>query len=205
MLGSMHNTKPMRVTHIGGAQLIIKKITQHEVGHYIIARVYGFKTGELSLELTDYTGAHNGGAVIELGQTLHNIEDIQNYLEKRIIILFSGVLAENLEHEIIDEDKANTSLTEGGVNDYAKIRELIHLLRNIKYPKSVSDEERQKELDEIWKSLWQSAKELILKESKLIVGVASRFASDIEFTNTKYTLTESDLKLIPNLSKRFNK
>ena len=191
----------MKISHIAGARETIQKVTQHEVGHYIAARIFGFKTGDLSLELTDLAGAHNGGAVIELVRSLDNIEKIKNYIEERIIILYAGVLSENMNNGTIDQEAANESLKTTGANDFAKVRELLNLLNSILY---TDEKDAQKELEKINDNLWGKALKLVEQESKLIEGVASKFASFIKETHTKYILSEKDLEKIPNLQKRFS-
>ena len=191
----------MPVLQIPGLQDTIRKVAQHEVGHYIVARICGFSVGEISLELTDYTGAHNGSAVIELSQPLNNdIEKTKEFIEKRITVLYAGVLAENMMQGKINEEAAIASLKTTGENDFSKIRELLNLLNNIKLDNNIDP---QKSLTEIEIELWNKAIDMIEKESQLIEGVASKFASLIKETHTKYILSEKDLEEIPNLKKRF--
>ncbi len=197
-----NNGFKLSVSQAPGLKDVIRRVSQHEVGHYIAARICGFKTGDLSLELTDPAGAHKGSAVIELTQPLNNdIEKTKEFIENRIIVLYTGVLAENMIHGNIDTDAAIASLKTTGENDFSKIRELLNLFNNIK---SNNSTEAQKSLTEIEIKLWNQAIDMIKQESQLIEGVAGKFASLIKETHTEYILLAKDLEEIQNLRKRFS-
>ncbi|RLA84033.1 MAG: peptidase M41 [Epsilonproteobacteria bacterium] len=183
----------------------IKYLAQHEVGHYIVARVLGFKTGNISLEILDFNGGHKGMAEIILFAELSNIDNIIKYLENRIIVLYAGALSQTLNNGKINEDEANDLLlNKGSQNDFAKIRELIHVLRGIKYPKTVIDVQANNELDEIANNLWTKTIKIVEDEKELITGLASIFESDIKYTEQNIIITEKELDNIPYIKKRFD-
>jgi hypothetical protein len=198
----INNGSKLSVSQAPGLKDVIRRVSQHEVGHYIAARICGFKTGDLSLELTDHVGAHKGSSVIELYKLLNNdIEKTKEFIENRIIVLYAGVLAENMIHGNIDTDAAIASLKTTGENDFSKIRELLNLFNNIK---SSNSTEAQKSLTEIEIELWNQAIDMIKQESQLIEGVAGKFASLIKDTHTEYTLSAEDLEKILRLKTRFS-
>ncbi len=106
----------------------------HEAGHYVVAKLLGFKTGSLKIEIKN--NSPKGGSALELVRGLSNVKDIVSYLENRVQVLFAGALAESLSNGKIDEDLANIILENSSQFDFAKARELIHLIRNIKYSKA---------------------------------------------------------------------
>jgi hypothetical protein len=72
-------------------------IGRHGAGHYIVALVFGFRAGDLTLKMIGPIEGHEAGAGIKLGQPLTNREDILQYLKKRVQVLYAGVLAEALQ------------------------------------------------------------------------------------------------------------
>jgi hypothetical protein len=179
-------------------------IAQHEVGHYIAARVLGFKTGAISLVVFDFTGAHRGGAEIIPCCGLRDVRSIDDYLERRITVLYSGALAESLSKGQVDNNYAINAMRHGGSqNDYAKARELIQTLRNIRFPDTITEEEVQKNLDVIGNQLWNKAAGIVLAESAIIEGLGDRLAGDIKYTNELVTLSDEELEALPIIRDRF--
>jgi hypothetical protein len=179
-------------------------IAQHEVGHYITARVLGFKTGAISLVVFDFNGAHQGGAEIVPCCGLRDMRSIEDYLERRITVLYSGALAESLSEGNVDNDYAINAMRQGGSqNDHAKARELIQTLRNIRFPDTATEEEIQKNLDLIDHQLWNKAADIVLAESVIIEGLGQRLAGDIRYTNESVTLSAEELEALPVIRDRF--
>jgi len=112
----------------------IEPICCHEAGHYIIARVLGFKVSDIRAEITGIPNGHDAYAKVELANELSSKDKIISYLEKRTQILFAGPLSQALSDGKINNDEAIKSLENEGKSDHEKSREFIHLLRNIKIP-----------------------------------------------------------------------
>lgn len=179
-------------------------IGQHEVGHYITARVLGFKTGAITLVIHDLNGAHCGGTEIVPCCGLRNLQSIEDYLERRITVLYAGALAESLSKGKIDNNYAINLMRHGGSqNDYAKARELIQTLRNIRFPDTIAEEDVQKELDVLDNQLWNKAADIVLAESAIIEGLGNRLAGDIKHTNELVTLSAAELEVLPVIRDRF--
>jgi hypothetical protein len=183
---------------------MLMPIAQHEVGHYITARVVGFKTGAISLVVFDFIGGHRGGAEIIPCCGLRNMQSIEDYLEHRITVLYSGALAESLSKGQLNNDYAINAMRQGGAqNDYAKARELIQTLRNIRFPDTTTEEEVQKNLDVIDNELWNKAADIVLAESAIIECLGGRLAGDIKYTNKLVTLSDEELEVLPVIRNRF--
>ena len=138
------------------------QIAHHEMGHYVMARALGFATGGVTLTVT-MDLRHQGGASISLARSISSIEAMREHLEARMMVLFAGAMGQTLASKhspkkIVDKPKATAILKGelGAEQDYAKIRELRHLLRNIAYPDTdpASSDRITAELKEITDRVW---------------------------------------------------
>jgi len=178
----------LKVSDIPSLKKIVPNFTHHEAGHCIIAKKLGFKTEGLTLLLEDTYGAHIGKAMIKLFEPCSTIDELIDYLNRRIIVLFSGVIAENIIDGKIDNAQAIESLQKNGVNDYAKASELIHILNNLTLvnPKNTQD------------NLWRESIDLVEQNYNVITDVAKSFADEILETQTEYTFDEDTIQSIVN-------
>jgi hypothetical protein len=179
------------------------QIARHECGHYIAARVLGFKTGFCSIQL-DFPNGHRGESEIILRASLRTSEDLRSYIERRVQVLYAGTLAEALEGSEINNNKALELIKVGGDQDHAKVRELVNLLRNHLFPDTPL-ESTQNELDQIDQDLWNRATELVLREREIIQGLAARLASEVKGFSVRAELSVNELDKLPALVKRFGK
>ena len=138
------------------------QIANHEMAHYVIARALGFETGGVTLTVT-MDLRHQGGASISLVRSISSMDAMREHLEARMMVLFAGAMGQALvsKHspdKRVDKSKATTILKGelGAEQDYAKIRELRHLLRNIAYPDTdpTSSDRITAELKEITDRVW---------------------------------------------------
>src|SRR5579871_4145636 len=108
----------------------IRKICNHEAGHYIVAKEMGFETNGIAATFHTPSG-HSGEAGISLwGKTINDLPQLDSYLEKRTKVLYAGAMAEATDiNGIFDDIYAKKELENGGsTNDFAKIRELTQIL-----------------------------------------------------------------------------
>ena len=113
------------------------QIAHHEMGHYVVARALGFETGGVTLTVTKDL-RHQGGASITLVRPISSMEAMTEHLEARMMVLLAGAMAQTLPskpsaEKRVDKRQATAILKgeQGAEQDYAKIRELQHLLRNL--------------------------------------------------------------------------
>jgi hypothetical protein len=145
------------------------QIANHEMGHYVIARALGFETGGVTLTVT-MDLRHQGGASISLLRSISSMEAMREHLEARMMILFAGAMGQALvskhsPEKRVDKSKATAILKGelGAEQDYAKIRELRHLLRNIAYPDTdpASPDRITAELKEITDRVWFRTQKIV--------------------------------------------
>lgn len=177
-----------------------ERICIHEAGHLITSKLFGFKTNGISMLINQRIG-HSGEATIILPmENITDNEKLIDYLEKRIQILYAGVIAEFTE--LNKKFDNNNALKEwkvgGGAIDHAKIRELTHVLRNIKYPNTLIDKEQQNELDLIDSEMFSRTVELIMDNIELIHSVGIALNDKIIHYDIKYYLTELEIQNLIN-------
>ena len=160
------------------------------MGHYVIARALGFQTGDVTIKLLGPLDGHHGTATITLSEAIKSLEDVRLYLERRVIVLYAGALAETLPYSAsptkrVDVDRACEILEnpgQGAEQDHAKVRELVHALRNISHlDTDLSNEDvLQGELDELNGKLLNRAVELVEKLAETITGLADNLAGQVK-------------------------
>lgn len=189
----------------GPLKKVAQDVGRHESGHFVVAKVLGFKTGCIGMIITDIQGGHKGEAEIELASKLDDIESVEKYLKDRIIVLYAGALSESLNLGKIDNERALDIIRNGGgSNDHAKAKELIHLLRSIRAPDISDPKEIQAGLDSIDAECWKNAAELVEAESVIIDWLGSRIASEVKLIGINYKLEGREIESLPEIKKRFS-
>lgn len=121
-------------------------VLKHEAGHMVVANVLGFQTDRLV-----YKHSH-ARAELAIDLTLSDTAAVAGFIRRRVPILYAGALAESLNGEKVDTDKA-FKLVRGpeAADDYSKARELFRVLAGIERGES----EYQLVLDRLDRSLEQ--------------------------------------------------
>src|SRR6201995_3461370 len=101
---------------------------RHECGHLVVARSLGFSTGGIHLSPVE------AGASIDLLLSLKTIDEVLEFIERRVQVLYAGSLAESLNRTKIQNDVANKLLMSTAANDFAKVRELVRMWVGLKHP-----------------------------------------------------------------------
>jgi hypothetical protein len=183
----------------------ILTVARHECGHYIAARALGFRAGKLQI-VVHPDGNHQGKAEINLSQQTDSKEEIMTFLERRAQVLCAGVMAEALSTSgVVDNARANQLMKSGGGadQDYAKYREVIYLIRNIKHGRVDDTETLQAQMDNIEKQIWNDANVVVQTEQGIIEDLAERLAAKVEVYDVTAELSADQLELIPALTARF--
>jgi len=157
------------------------QIAHHEMGHYVVARALGFATGGVTLTVT-MDLRHQGGACITLVRPISSMEVMKEHLEARIMVLLAGAMAQTLPSKPsaakrVDKPKATAILKgeQGAEQDYAKVRELQHLLRNIIYPDTdpASSERIASQLKAMTDGVWIRTQKIIEDQAETIAELAA--------------------------------
>ncbi|VVP05896.1 hypothetical protein PS858_03051 [Pseudomonas fluorescens] len=145
------------------------QIAHHEMGHYVVARALGFATGGVTLSVT-MDLRHQGGASITLARPISSMEAMKAHLEARMMVLMAGAMGQTLTStklsgKHVDKSKAVAILKGalGAEQDYAKVKELQHLLRNITCPDTdpASSERIAAELQVMTDRAWGRTQEIV--------------------------------------------
>jgi hypothetical protein len=179
----------------------VESICRHEAGHWLAAQILGLHTNGIEIELNSFQP--KGMVNIDTWKSeMVSVDQIETFLEKRIVELFCGAIAEFMpvDGKATEEDVANCTVawnpdsTAG--NDYAKITTLIHLLRNIRFPNSDSLNQVDQELKTIEKELLVRASELVAKNVTFLNQLTGYM---IERTTQliKYQFNDQELKELP--------
>lgn len=156
------------------------QIAHHEMGHYVMARALGFATGGVTLTVT-MDLRHQGGASISLVRSISSIDAMKEHLKARMMVLLAGAMGQTLASKHSAEKRVNKSKAAtilngelGAEQDYAKIRELRHLLRNIAYPNTdpASSDRITAELKEITDRVWLQTQTIVESLAVTITGLA---------------------------------
>lgn len=182
----------------------ILEIALHEAGHYIVARSLDFYSASISIEIKDYYGNHNAGCAVDLTVPLKSKDDIINYLENRIKILYAGSLAEALNYKGISSEEGSKKIKESGKSDCDKARENIHLLRNILFPEDIESAKVQEELDEIEERLWNETIRLVESNAEIIEILGRRLTQLVTDFTTKYELLTEDINKMKAIKDKFH-
>ncbi len=164
---------------------------RHEFGHHFVARELGFQVGSVQIASKHAIGGPGGGAELDLLFPIFDLPGLKDFCERRVKVLMAGVLAEAMEDCSIDHERARIFCRGSGLNDFAKWRELLRLLRNIEHPGTRSIEAAGDELQKLADRLWNEAAQIVLKHCVLIEKLACELAMRrIERTNALFTANE---------------
>src|SRR5271156_3522275 len=89
---------------------------RHECGHLVVARSLGFPTGGIHLS------AAEAGASIDLLLSLKTMDEVLEFIERRVQVLYAGSLAESLVRKKVQDDVVNKLLMSTAANDFAKMQ-----------------------------------------------------------------------------------
>lgn len=157
------------------------QVAQHEMGHYVVARALGFETGGVTLMVT-IDLRHKGGASIGLVRPITSMDAMKEHLGARMMVLLAGAMAQTLPSKPsaarrVDKPKATAILKgeQGAEQDYAKVRELQHLLRNVIYPDTdpASSECIASQLKAMTDGVWIRTQKIIEDQAETIAELAA--------------------------------
>lgn len=150
-----------------------REVFQHELGHWIAAWHKKQRPGSIVIS------ANQGSSETDLVPIANSLDEMRQYLEGRLIVLWSGMVAEAMMFDKRDalSDLAATT----AANDHAKIRELTRVCAGIEAPSNCTDAVFQKRLDRVRKAAVRASENLIRPNldalSAVAVELEKRFAA----------------------------
>jgi len=160
----VHRGFALRVDDLNGRAAVTTTVL-HECGHLLAARSLGFGTGGIHLSPTE------GGASIDLRLSLKTIDEVLEFIERRVQVLYAGSLAESLVRKKVQDAVANDLLMSTAANDFAKIRELARMWVGLKYPE-ITESTFQEKLTLVNEQLYSKATKLVEDNAGLIGELA---------------------------------
>lgn len=103
---------------------------------------------------------------------LKTFEEVGTWVDRRLMVLFAGAMAEALNGNNVEVDAAHGILRTTAKNDYGKIREYLRLLRNMNF--SIGTEaEMNEQLERLYFTIGEKSADLVRKyrgQIKELVG-----------------------------------
>jgi|ERR1035437_320887 hypothetical protein len=180
-----------------------RKYANHEAGHYIVARLLGFKTTDIKIIIKNHEGVHDASCVIRLDSPIENIKDVVDYCKKRIIILYAGAYSQALENNTIDYREFNQALKCNALSDHEKLWESLHIIRNIEFPKETLDPEINLGYANIKSELLRKSQQLVLENKDLILEIGDKLINGLINYDVQFVLSEEQLNSIPSIKNKF--
>ena len=167
-------------------------LLRHELGHWLVARRHNFQVGKIEVRIDINGGRYNayGTSTIFPVPTLTNEcyfkDEIIDYLERRIRVLYAGPLAHvfHLQDEDVEADEVKQIIDKVGESDLRTVSELevmlIGLSQNEDHTKVLWD----KTIDDL----------LILKDK--LYWMADKLANEVQNCGTPYPFELDDLEAL---------
>ena len=179
---------------------------RHEYGHYIAARVLGFRTGNVTFRLTSENGDHVGTSEVMVHMPLIETAALIDYLERRVVVLFSGGMAETPFSEDIGGEYLEDVLSKGGgESDSAKITELVELHLNLTATDAMEASARCSARTILMKRLRRRSEDIVRAEYSLIAALAAEHAGRMTEVSRGWAwgFTAEDLDAMALIKGRF--
>ncbi|MEQ7920642.1 hypothetical protein ABQX22_15715 [Xanthomonas sp. WHRI 1810A] len=148
----------------------------------------GFSTGAVTMELTGFAG-HKAGAEIFQGRPITDISAVVSYLERRVVVLFAGVLAETLVggHKSQTKGVNNELASEifhspigGAAQDKFRTSEVLITLHGLLNQAPCTPDEVDQQISAIGNRLWARTTSLVEQFEDVIVEVAGLLTQELE-------------------------
>lgn len=171
----------------------VEEIARHEMAHIVVAKALGFCTGDTTLVLHSPDGSHQGTSVVNLDCSTPSLEAVSTYLDRRVIILLAGCIAEPADASERRSGAFRAVKSESAESDMQKARELIQVKLNIQgisHPNAT---------DDMLRTLVQQASNIVEANFCVISALAQRFADRIEFYEQRIGWQGSEIDKEPEV------
>lgn len=182
---------------------------RHEYGHLVVARLLGFETGEVVIQVFPEDRQHKAWSEIFLGMPLRTTAEIANFLERRIVILFSGAMSEAPCAEEVGGSYVEQICfkLDGAGGDESKIREFIAVHQNITKPDQTDPVAISQGRESLYHELRDRAAQFVQNEFELIAELAADHADQLRPVSRGWSwgVMKTDVDALPRLVARFAK
>lgn len=187
---------PMELQPVEELHWYVEQIARHEVGHAVVAKLLGFETGSISIMLTAANGDHVAATEMLLDSHASNLNELERYLERRIIVLMAGAMSEpesvqDLKHSFGEAFKVAES-------DRQKSDELIQVLLNMRGKKEPSNLARCRS------HLFESTYRIVYHNHTVIDSIAKKLAGQIENYKQMVTWPAEKFHALPEIANLVN-
>jgi len=162
------------------------KVLKHELGHWLVARHLGFAVGDIEISVHKLEekkrGANqyvqNGSSRVIPEPMIKSFDDLQNYLDKRIQVLYAGVLAQ-IHGQGLNEQEVGAVIALDAPGDQKTIEELAILvqgwIREDNMDSDTLDEKTNEFITASWEKSQACIAELYPKIEKMAAHMARAF------------------------------
>lgn len=178
-----------------------RHLAYHEAGHWIVAKAAGFKVGEVVLtvygDLVDskkkiYHFNGVGSSHIDPEPSLVSIDDVDDYLLKRMAVLIAGVSAQKM----VDERDVEEIWSGHAADDRGKLNELSFILRGIRFAGQISRDFEIAHRRELMNEAGELAKTLINGSKQALTDISELLIKEVLTSNRKFTINSEKLEAI---------
>jgi hypothetical protein len=173
----------------------LEEIARHEFAHIVVGKVCGFRTGAVTLVLNSPDGSHQGTSEIFLCRGTSSIDEVVDYLERRMMVLLAGAIAEPANADLRRTDAYTLVRNDGPSSDFQKVLELLRIYMNIRKVASEPISET------LLRSMILRTSAVVEENYEVIDALAKRFADGISFYGQRIGWTESDIDQQPEVKK----
>jgi hypothetical protein len=184
------------------------KVLRHELGHWLVARHLGFKTGNIEITVHQNDGPRGSKVYVQEGTSMvfpdpviKNTDELKTYLEQRFQILYAGTYAQVHGQNLTEEEIDQVMEVDAG-SDLRVIRELAPILRGMQFGAEQGAEEFERQFQEITGPIKQKTQMLIAQLFPMIDWIATHLAPHVMKHGARYPFTPIHItdfeKLFPN-------
>lgn len=171
----------------------VEEIARHEMAHIVVAKAFGFSTGDTTLVLHSPDGSHQGTSAVNLDCPTTSLEEVSAYLDRRVIILLAGYIAESADASERKSRAYRAVQSMHAESDVQKARELIQVKLNIQ------GLTRPNAPDEMLRTLVRQASKIVEANFCVISALAQRFADRIEYYEQRIGWEGSEIDKEPEV------
>lgn len=195
----------------------LNRVIHHELGHWLMTRHFGFKAGEIGVSWFSPTDIRGTSHIEPFPTTrLTTATDIEQHIFKRIVVLCAGVAVEmelkskDIKRSLVEREASyvyeHGVMDATGLNDKAKVEELLYILCGMRYEPTNDDSLRSDQAHEIFTEAFDKAREIfegmLEKLYEMAALMRKRYSHSSKYKFSEHTLCEIEIKATAILEER---